>query len=462
MAFTSNSSHPLASAVGGPVYLAGDEGYAAEASPFNLAVTHRPAVVVGATDVDDVRAAVRFAGEQGLAVAVLNTGHGPSLPASGDALLITTRRMKDVKINPDRRTARVEAGVRWGKVVEEAAKFGLAPLAGSSPAVGVVGYTLGGGVSVTMARAFGWAVDHVRQIDVVTADGELHHVTPDTETDLFWALCGGKSNFGVVTAMEFGLFPVAELYAGALYFSGDDAREVLYAYQRFSATAPDEVSSSIVFLRMPDMPFIPEFMRGKLTIMVRFSFLGPAAGGEELIEPLRAAAPTLLDTVGTMPYSQFASISNDPTDPGLAVEHFALLDDLTPAKAEAILEAVGPQAESRITMVDLRHLGGALSREPAVPNAVGRRDAAYAMFALTAVAPDELEAAQASGLELLDRLRPARGIEKNPSFLSPADAAVANVRLAYDAPTWERLRSVKAVYDPENMFRINHNIPPHA
>jgi FAD/FMN-containing dehydrogenase len=461
MTYTQNSMRALAADVSGPVYLPGDDGYAAEAAPFNLAVTHRPGVIIGATNAADVQAAVRFAGENAMPVAVLNTGHGPSLAATEDAVLITTRRMTGVRIDRADQTARVEAGVRWGQVVDAAAQAGLAPLAGSSPQVGVVGYTLGGGVSVTMGRAFGWAVDHVRRIEVVTADGELRHVTPDTQTDLFFALCGGKSNFGVVTALEFALFPVTELYAGALYFAGAHAHEVLHAYARFSATAPDEVSSSAVLLRLPDLPFIPEFLRGKLTVQVRISYLGTAANGRRLIAPLRAAAPTLVDTVEMMPYSQFAAISSDPTDPGAAVEHFALLDELSPAMVETILGVVGPDANSRITMVDLRQLGGALHRAPTVPNAVGRRDAAFAVFALTAVDPSEVLANASSGLELLDRLRaPSGEVRKHPSFLAPADATVAAVRLAYDDGVYERLQSAKSAFDPGNMFRLNYNIPP--
>ncbi|GII53252.1 oxidoreductase [Planotetraspora thailandica] len=452
----------LLSSVSGPVLFPEDDGFTDEASVFNMTVAHRPYAIIGATDVADVQAAVLFAGDRGLPVAVLNTGHGPSVSVSGEAVMITTRRMTEVRIDSAKKTARVEAGVRWGQVVEEAAKVGLAPLAGSSPQVGVVGYTLGGGVSIAMGRAFGYAADHVLEIDVVTADGELRHVTPDSDEDLFFALLGGKGNFGVVTAMEFRLFPVRELYAGALHFSGDDARDVLHAYQRFTSTAPDELTSSIVFLRAPDLPFIPDFMRGKLTVSIRVAYLGSAHDGELLVAPLRAAAPVLADTVTMMPFAQIASITNDPTEPGAAVEHFVVLDELSPSAMEAILDIAGPDSGTPITMVNLSHLGGAFGIPPEKANAVGRRDAAFAAFALTAVPPGDVNASKDVGLELIDRLSSSGGGRKHPSYLSPADASVENVQLAYDEVTYKRLQAAKTVYDPHNVFRYNHNIPPLA
>src|ERR1700755_1470721 len=191
----------LSGGVAGPVLRPGDGGYADEADGFNLAFRHKPTLIVGAANASAGQEAVRFAGDHALPVAVVATGHGPSIVADG-AVLITTRRMTGMTVDPARQVARVEAGVRWRQAVDQAATMGLAPLCGSSPTVGVVGYTLGGGLSVTMGRAYGWARDQVRALDVVPADGELRNVSPESDSDLFWALRGGKSNFGVVTAME--------------------------------------------------------------------------------------------------------------------------------------------------------------------------------------------------------------------------------------------------------------------
>ncbi|MDI9835004.1 FAD-dependent oxidoreductase [Streptomyces sp. KAU_LT] len=185
----------------GPVLLPGEEGYDAECLIYNLNVPLEPALAVGAVDAADVQAAVRFAARQGRPVSVKTTGHQQVHPARG-GVLINTRRMKGITIDADRRRARVEAGVIWQEVMDRAAEVGLAPMSGSAPLVGVAGYTLGGGLSPVFGRSQGYAADHVHSLEVVTADGELRHVTPDSDSELFWSLLGGKGNFGVVTALE--------------------------------------------------------------------------------------------------------------------------------------------------------------------------------------------------------------------------------------------------------------------
>jgi FAD binding domain/Berberine and berberine like len=447
----------------GPVFTPDMSGYADEIAAFNLAVAHEPGLVVGAANEVDVAEAVQFASRHGLNVAVLNTGHGPSIGAGSDTLMITTRRMSGINIDAEKRTARVAAGVRFGELVEAATAHGLAPLPGSSPGVGVVGYTLAGGASATMGRKYGWAADHVSAMDVVTADGQLHHVSAQSEADLFGALLGGKSNFGVVTAMEFALFPVTHLYAGSIFYSGEHAREVLEAYRRFTRSAPDEISTGIALLNLPPLPGLPPFMQGKLTVSLRVSYLGEADTGKRLIEPLRSAAPVLMDTVTEIPYGQFATITNDPTDPAPAVEHFGLLTDLTEDTVEAIVGVAGPGSKGGMNIVDIRHLQGAFGRPPAVPNAVGGRDAAFAFFALTVVPPgQEVADYLDSGRELVAALAPWLHPRGNPSFLGPADTTEPLTRRAYDPDVYQNLRSLKARHDPQNRFRLNHNIPPAA
>jgi FAD/FMN-containing dehydrogenase len=206
----------LRSQVLGPVYTPGDPELPAETMTFNTAIAHQPTVVVGATGADDVAAAVRWAAAHQLPVAVQATGHSPVVPV--DAMLVTTNRMRRITVDPQQRTAHIEAGVRWRAVIEEAAGHGLAPLSGSSSSVGAVGYTLGGGIGL-LSREYGFAADHVLSIDLVTADGRVRHVTAETDPELFWAVRGGKGNFGIVTAMRVRLFPVTTLYAGGLFFA---------------------------------------------------------------------------------------------------------------------------------------------------------------------------------------------------------------------------------------------------
>jgi hypothetical protein len=451
----------LAQEVSGPVLTPGDASYAAENATYNLAFAHHPAVIVGAAGPGDVQAAVRFAAAHGLPAAVLTTGHQAIMPADG-AMLITTSRMAAVSINARERSARVGAGTRWQQVVNAAAVHGLAPLNGSSPLVGVVGYTLGGGLSPTLGRAYGWAADHVRAIEVVTPDGVLRDVTPATEPDLFWALRGGKSNFGAVTALEFGLFPVRRLYGGGLFFSGRYAARVLGAYRTFTLNAPDEMATSVALLRLPPLPSVPEPLRGTFTVHVRFSYSGPARAGERLVAPMRAVAPALIDTLGEMPYSRFAEIHSDPVDPAPFLERSAMLRTYTPETVDTLIDLAGPGADCPLAFVELRHLGGALSRPPAIPDAVGNRDAAFAFWIVAIGTPEDGAAAMKYADVVLGRLSPWSTGGKYLNFMSSEDASAQKTRAAYSGVDYERLQAIKAEYDPANMFRLNHNIPPLA
>jgi len=445
--------------VSGPVLGPGDQRYAGEAAGFNLAFRHQPALIVGAANAGDVQEAVRFARDHGLPAAVAATGHGPSIVADG-AVLITTRRMTGMTVAPARRVARTEAGVLSRQAVDQAAAAGLAPLVGSSPTVGVVGYTLGGGLSVTMGRAYGWASDHVRSLDVVTADGELRHVSPESGPDLFWALRGGKSNFGVVTAMEFGLFPVTRLFAGGLFYSGEHTAAVLHAFRELTSLAPNELTSSVALLRMPDRPSIPEVIRGKLTVNVRFSYLGSEAEGARLVAPLRAAAPVLADTVQERGYATFDVISPGPTEPTPSFDRMVLLDDLAPATVDALVRLAGPDADTPITVIDIRQLGGALTAPAGQPSAVSRPRPGFVMFALGVAPVEKADVMWKAGRDLLDGLRPWLSDRKHGNFLTAPDASVEQTRLAFDEADYARLQEIKAAYDPDNMFRVNYNIPP--
>ncbi|MFK0288003.1 FAD-binding oxidoreductase [Streptomyces sp. NPDC090499] len=445
----------LAARIAGPVFVPGDDGYDEERTGYQTLNPHRPSVVVAATSAEDVRVAVEYAAERGLPVAVQATGHAPA-PFADGCVLITTGRMTGVHVDPAARTARFEAGVRWQHIVDAAAPHGLAPLSGSAPGVGAVSYTLGGGLGL-LARRYGYAADHVRSIDLVTADGKSVTVTADSHPDLFWALRGGRDNFGVVTALEIGLFPVARLYGGGLYFPGERAQEILEAYRDWTATVPDETTSSIALVPLPHLPHLPEPIRGKYVVHVRIAHCGDSASGADLVAPLRALGPRLLDTVGELPYAKSGLIHSDPPNPMAYVASNVLLREFGADTAGRLLELAGPGAP-RTAIVEVRHLGGALSAEPAVPNAVGHRDAAYLVGVLFRVpegdSPAPLEAARDRVLSALEPLTVGRGL----NFLYAADPGV--VRAAYDADAYARLRELKAVHDPGNRFRANLNIPP--
>ncbi|WP_207939032.1 FAD-binding oxidoreductase [Actinomadura darangshiensis] len=432
----------------GPVFEPGADGYDDERTGFQTADPHRPSVIVGAVNADDVAAAVRHAAEHGLPVAVQNTGHGLPLAAAG-GLLISTRRMTGLRVDPEARTAWIEAGVRWGQVVEEAGKHGLAPLSGSSPGVGAVSYTLGGGVGL-LSRLYGYAADQVRSIDVVTADGRARHVTPGD--DLFWALLGGRANFGVVTSLEIGLVPVARLYGGGLYFDAEQVPAVLEVWRTWSATVPDAMTSSVALMPVPDIPVFPAPLRGRHVAHVRIAYVGD--DGERLIAPLRAIGPRLIDTVDEMPYTASATIHNEPPVPMAYHATNVVLNELDAETVGDLLGLVGPGAPDR-AILEIRHLGGAMAK-PA-PNAVGNRGARYLVGVLSKLDPGvSVEA-------LHDRVGDTLGAKASGrllNFLFGANATPEEVRASYEPEIYRRLAELKAAYDPSNMFRLNHNIPP--
>ncbi|GIE76888.1 FAD-linked oxidase [Actinoplanes philippinensis] len=449
----------LRAAVTGPVLLPGDEGWADELAGYNLTVVRSPAVVVGAAGAGDVQAAVRYAAANGLPVAVLGAGHGSSVSDAG-SVLITTRRLTGLAVDEDARTARVEAGVRWAELVEETAKAGLAGLNGSSPTVTVVSYTLGGGLG-PFGRKHGYAADHVTALDVVTADGELRHVTADTEPDLFWALRGGKGNFGVVVAIEFTLFPIRAFYGGGIFFPGELAGDVLHLFREWSRDLPEEMSASVGLLHLPPAPFVPEPLRDRLVAHLRITHLGSPSDGAVLVQPFRELGTPIIDTVGLLPYAAIASVHSDPVDPLPLYEHGALLRELPKEAVDTILELAGPDAASPLVLAEIRHMGGALSRAPETPSAVGNRDdTLYNVFLVAAGGPPDAAALHAYEQRLIDALAPWSTGRRYLNFMFAGDASPQAAALAFAPESWDRLVAVKRRYDPANLFRINHNIAP--
>ena len=400
----------------------GDAGYERLARPWNLAVPVRPAAVVEATSADDVVAAVRYATGHGLRVAVQCTGHGAASGIGDDVLLVATAGLDDVAVLPGG-SARVGAGVRWRRAVDAIVPHGLAPLSSSALDVGVVGYLTGGGLG-PMARSFGFASDRVTAWDVVTADGELRRATPTEHEDLFWGLRGGRGALGIVTAVELDLVPVVSLYGGAVWFDGADAPAVLETWRTWSAGLPEAATTSVALVREP-----PE---GRLTVAVRFAFVGDAAEGEAHLAPIRAAATPVRDGVGVLPYEAVEAIDALPLDPMPALGHSALLAELTAATVGSLLSPTVAGSGS-LLVVELRLLGGALARPGAHPSAVSHRDAAYTLQALG-------DAAAA----VVDVVSPWTTGGRLASF-------GGGVR-AYDTPTLARLRELMARYDPAGVL----------
>ncbi|KAA2262585.1 FAD-binding oxidoreductase [Solihabitans fulvus] len=447
----------LAERVRGPVHTPDDEQYDTERAGYQTARWHRPDVVVGATGPADVRAAVAFASSHGLPVGVQGTGHSLAGIAADGGLLINTSRMTGVRVNAEAGTAWAAAGTRWEQVIHEAASASLAPLSGSYPGLGVVSYTLGGGLSL-LSRRYGYAADHVRSIDVVTADGQLRHVTGDSDPDLFWALRGGRDNFGVVTGIEIDLMPITTLYGGGLQFAGEQAAEVFEAYLRWTATLPDELSSSIAQISFPDVPALPEALRGKQIVQVRIAYAADDLGaGESLVAPLLALGPQS-HTLGELPYTQSGSVYNDPPFPGSYEASTLMLGDLDTTALRTILDLAPPKT-SLPHIIELRHLGGQLAHPPAVDNAVGNRDAQFLFNVVSRLERADITEIRPAHQRLLDAIEPWSTGGRLLNFMNGENAA-EEVRSAYDPKDYQRLTELKAVYDSENLFRLNHNIPP--
>lgn len=457
--FAAEELDQLRKAVSGPVLLPGDEGYDDERTGFELSVDHRPDVIVGATNAADVTAAVRFAADHDLPAAVLATGHA-AVSSATEGVFVTTRRMTGVRIDPDAGTARVEAGARWSEVLEAAGAHGLAPLSGSSTNVGAIGYLLGGGLGL-LSRRYGNASDHVRSLELVTADGELRQVSADEHEDLFWGVRGSRGNLGVVTSAEIELFSIAELYGGGLYFDGADLREVLTAYLAWTRGVPDEVTSSVMLVNFPDLPFLPEPLRGRFVVHVRLAYLGNEEDGDRLFQPLREVAQPLMDTVAVLPYTQVGTIHGDPSEPMAGVASTAMLKDLDAEAIDTFIRLAGPEAQAPY-VAELRHLGGALARPAESPSAVGYYpDAAFNLFLASMVQPgtEPTDLAAVQG-KVVEALKPWLVDSFAPNFLGGQYATPDRIRAAYSADDYERLRSLKTKYDPRNTFRYNLNIPP--
>ncbi|MER7926946.1 FAD-binding oxidoreductase [Streptomyces sp. NPDC096057] len=420
-----------------------DPGYEDELAGFQTGFTHRPAVIHGVRSADDVIAAVRYAAARDLPVGVQATGHG--LPGGSEGgVLITTRRMDGVRVDPEARTVRVRAGARWERVVAAAEPHGLAPLNGSAPGVGAVSYTLGGGLGI-LAREFGYAADHVRGLDLVTADGRLRRVTRESEPELYWALLGAGHVLGVVTELEIGLVPVRTLYGGSLAFDGRevDPTALLRAYEEWTRTVPDELTSSFAAVPYPDIPALPPHLRGRYVLSVRVAFTGSEAEGEQLLAPLRKFGPVLADSLREMPYSESHTIHSDPPQPHAYYGDSVVVSELDVARVGEVLSLAGPDAPG-MCVVQVNHLGGALAR-PA-PNSVPYREG---RFLVRLLAVGERKAAR-------ERLDPAFALLAPHTLgrtVNFAFGAGDRTEGLYGAKTRKRLAGIKSSYDPANLFR---------
>jgi FAD/FMN-containing dehydrogenase len=459
---TSLSQESLAAlqqSVRGRVAVAGSEDYEQARTVWNAMIDRRPAVVVRCAGAADVMQAIRFARDNDLVLAVRGGGHniaGNAVCEGG--LEIDLSLMKSVRIDPARRTARVEPGATLGDFDREAQAFGLVTPLGINSTTGVAGLTLGGGFG-WLSRALGLSIDNLLSADVVTADGQLVTASESENADLFWGLRGGGGNFGVVTSFEFRLHPVGpNVLAGLVIHPLDAAPEVLRFKAEFVAKAPDELVCWFVLRQAPPLPFLPPEWHGKEILALAICWSGDIAEGERIAKPLREFGHPIADIVQPMPYTAWQTVLDPLLTPGArnywkSHDFAALSDGLVEVLVDHARRIPDPQTE-----IACAQLGGAVSRVPRTATAYNHRDGQYVMNVHGRWAdPDKDEACIGWARSLWQAAAPFATGSVYVNFLTQEEGN--RVRDAY-GENYERLVALKNKYDPKNVFGVNQNIRP--
>ena len=447
---TTTAIEQLKGRLRGDLLCPGDEHYDSARTIHNGMIDRRPALIVRCVGVADVMAAVTFARSNNLVVAVRGGGHGvPGFAVCDGGLMIDLTRMKAVRVDPVGRTARAEGGATWGDFDHETQAFGLATTGGIARPTGIAGLTLGGGHGYLM-RTHGLACDNLLSVDVVTADGRLLTASATEHADLFWAVRGGGGNFGVVTAFEYRLYPVSQIFGGLLIYPITHAKDVFRFYRDFTRTAPEALGSLCNLATLPD---------GTPAAVILLGYNGSVEDGERLLRPLRECAPLLADQVGLMPYIALQSIVENFNPPGLRNYWKSnYLQDLSDGAIEVLADHYRTVPAPH-THVVIEHLGGAVSRVGADETAVDHREALY-NFLIVGMWTDAAMDAQVIGWvrDLWGALQPfsSGGLYVNYE----AEHDMGRVQAAYSPAKYARLVAVKTAYDPTNLFRLNQNIPP--
>jgi FAD/FMN-containing dehydrogenase len=449
-----STSTLLADGLRGRVIEPGHPDYDEARTVFNAAIDRRPSAIVRVANTDDVARVIAHARERGLELAVRSGGHGGAGHGVTDGgIVLDLSELRALEIDPARRTAWAETGLTAGEYTTEAGRHGLATGFGDTGTVGIGGITLSGGVGF-LSRKHGLTIDELLAAEVVTADGDLLYVDDETHEDLFWAIRGGGGNFGVATRFKFRLHPVEPFVGGILFLPATP--EVVAGFVAEAAAAPDELSTIANVMTAPPLPFLPEELHGKLVVMAMVAYAGEVEDGERAITPLRALAAPIADMVRPMSYAEMYPPEEEEYRPVAAVRTM-FADSVGLGAAETIVERI--QASSAMAAVtQIRVLGGAVARVPADATAYAHRSSRIMMnVAALYQSPEERPVHEEWVNGLADELL-QDDAGAYVGFL--ADEGEARVRAAYPGPTWDRLRQIKRRYDPENVFRLNQNIPP--
>ena len=454
----------LAGSFRGELVLPTTPGYETARRVWNGAIDRRPACVARCTGVADVVAAVRFARERDLEIAVRGGGHGVAGTAvCEDGLVIDLSAMRAVWVDSVSRTALVQGGALWGDVDHETQAHGLATTGGIVGHTGVAGLTLGGGIGYLM-RKLGLAVDNLLAAEMVTAEGRIVRASVDEHPDLFWALRGGGGNFGVVTSFRFALHPLGPIVmAGPVFWAADDTTDVLRFYRDFAAAAPDELGSVVKLCRIPPLAAIPEDLHWRPAIGVACCYAGAVADGERAVRALREFGTPLVDLIAPKPYVAHQWAVDDTVLHGWhyywkATNLAGLSDEAIAVIADHAFAGGSPRSYAAMF-----HLGGAVARVPHHATAYAGRDVAHNIIIHAAWLPEEsdelAESETAWARRFLQALQPHSAGNVYVNFLDSDDDS-SRVREAYGDQIYRRLAEVKAKYDPDNAFHHNKNIQP--
>ena len=451
---TAITSTELADRISGAVVTPGAADWDSARQAWNLAIDRRPEFVVFAESAADVAAVIDYARAHGLTVSPQGTGHNASVrPDLSGSILLRTDRMRELSVDVATRTVRAGAGVLWQEVTEALAPHGLVGLSGSSGDVGVVGYLLGGGYS-WFARQYGLGCSSVTAVELVTGDGRFHRVDADHETDLFWAVRGGAGNVGVVSAIEFTVYPCAQVYAGALLFPLERAREVLSAYELWTRDLDEAATTCVRLLRIPPIPDIPEPLRGKTFVGIDGAIDLPAEQAEALLAPMRDLGP-VVDMFSPMPAPALAHIHMDPPQPSPARSDGMVLTDLPAEAIDALLSVAGPGVDSPLLTVDMRHMGGAAGRPAPGGGVVDSIPGRFMLFAVGITPVPPAEAAVTAAVEaVITALDPWRS---DRDYINLRDTPAAPTRF-YSTESLDRLLAIQRQHDPQNVVRPNLNL----
>ena len=445
----------FAAGIRGTVIRPGDATYEQAREVHNAAFDRRPVAIVQASSAADVARTVVFARDTGLELAVRGGAHSVAgFGTSEGGIVLDLGQMKGLHIDPVRRLAWAQAGLRAGEYTAAAAAHGLATPFGDTGSVGIGGLTLGGGIG-WLVRKYGLTIDSLLSVEIVTADGRIIIASPSENPDLFWAVRGGGGNFGVVTRFQFRLHPVSTVLGGALFLP--PTRAALRGLEAAAASAPEALTTISMLMPAPPAPFIPEAIQGQLTLAVMFVYDGDPESGQKALEPFRALATPMAELVAPMPYVGIYDLVKAAEQRAPSTHRSLFLDRLDDDAVDAILERMS-QPSSSAAMTQIRILGGQMARVPSHATAFAYRDAKVMVVLITPFEdPAEAPVHAAWTHEFYEALRP-RSTGAYANFLE--DEGEHRVREAYPAPTYRRLAEIKRRYDPTNLFRLNQNIAP--